>query len=317
MNYYILCTASVASGGQELAHQCCYELKLNEQDARMYYVDNGQTEPVDVGPHPKFEKYQTDHVASFTEVDREGNVVIVPEGLTDWAFAFYHATVLVWWMSVDNFTHLGDDRYIRGLNELTSIHLIQSEYAGDYLKKHGISEDKIMWLSDYIGEMYGQFVLPAEYRKNRVVYNPKKGYEQLLPLIDMCPEFEWVPLINMTEEEMILNMQLAKVYVDFGNHPGKDRIPREAVVCGCLVVTNRKGSAAYYGDVPIADEYKLSDPIDYDIAAGILRNLISGYSVYFDEFNTYRNAVKAEKMGFSEDVKKLIEKNLYFFKNRG
>lgn len=31
---------------------------------------------------------------------------------------------------------------------------------------------------------------------------------------------------------MILTMRKAKVYIDFGFHPGKDRIPREAVMCG-------------------------------------------------------------------------------------
>ena len=33
-------------------------------------------------------------------------------------------------------------------------------------------------------------------------------------------------LIGMTTEEMRSCMSKSKVYIDFGNHPGKDRIPR-------------------------------------------------------------------------------------------
>ena len=79
-----------------------------------------------------------------------------------------------------------------------------------------------------------------------LLYNPKKGLDKVLPIIEQTPWLKWIPLINLTEEDMIAYMHLAKVYVDFGNHPGKDRIPREAAICGCCVITNREGSAAYW-----------------------------------------------------------------------
>ena len=33
-----------------------------------------------------------------------------------------------------------------------------------------------------------------------------------------------------------------QVYIDFGHHPGQDRLPREAVQCGCVVITGTRGS---------------------------------------------------------------------------
>ena len=46
----------------------------------------------------------------------------------------------------------------------------------------------------------------------------------------MAQDLRWVPLIGMTTEEMRSCMSKSKVYIDFGNHPGKDRIPREAAI---------------------------------------------------------------------------------------
>ena len=53
----------------------------------------------------------------------------------------------------------------------------------------------------------------------------------------------------------------SKVYIDFGYHPGKDRIPREAAVNDCCIITNREGSAKNNIDIPIFDKYKFSEPI--------------------------------------------------------
>ena len=39
--------------------------------------------------------------------------------------------------------------------------------------------------------------------------------------------------------------------MDFGFHPGQDRLPREAALLKNCIITNREGSAAFYKDVPI------------------------------------------------------------------
>ena len=41
-----------------------------------------------------------------------------------------------------------------------------------------------------------------------------------------------------------------------------NRIPREAAMCGCCVITNRNGSAANNVDVQIADKYKFDNEAD-------------------------------------------------------
>ncbi|MGB9794571.1 hypothetical protein [Caldisericum exile] len=59
--------------------------------------------------------------------------------------------------------------------------------------------------------------------------------------------------------EVIETLQRVKVYVDFGNHSGKNRLPREAIILGCCLITGKRESTAFFEDVPIHDEYKFED----------------------------------------------------------
>jgi len=303
MKYIILCPAVVVSGGQELAHQMCSEIRENGYDAYMYYTFRDTTGPADVPCQPEFEKYDTSHICSHDEADKEENVVIVPEGFTDRAYTFKKAIIAIWWMSVDNYYRDNENNDINELDSIAKLHMAQSEYAHQHLLEHGVSDSKIMMLTDYINDDYGQFILPSEYRKNIVLYNPKKGLENLIPVIKRTEDLDWRPLYKLTREEMIVLMELAKVYIDFGNHPGKDRIPREAAICGCCVITNRSGSAAYSEDVDIPEDYKFEmDERGYDKAAGKIVEIFNNYEKSLIDFDKYREKIKNEKSYFKKEV---------------
>ena len=109
-----------------------------------------------------------------------------------------------------------------------------------------------------------------------MLYNPKKGIEFTRQLIEAAPDLNWVPLENMSNEEVRGKLKTSKVYIDFGDHPGKDRFPREAAISGCCVITGKRGSAAY-DDVPIPED-----------------------------FDGYRSTIKAEKNKFIEDVRSIF-----------
>ena len=70
---------------------------------------------------------------------------------------------------------------------------------------------------------------------------------------------DWVPIENMTPREVGELLASAKVYVDFGEHPGRDRIPREAALAGCVVITGTRGSAGNGIDIPIPSEYVIGE----------------------------------------------------------
>ncbi len=308
MIYYILCPAEMETGGPELAHQLCHTLMKQGHQAYMYYMRSGQAEPVDVDASEKYLKYDTAHVTCMLEMKLD-SIVIVPEGLTDWMKVIPAGRKVVWWMSVDNYISTTQEKDLQYLEKEAEYHLVQSYYAKDYLLKYtNISEDRILYLSDYIGDCFGQFIFPVQYRQNIVLYNPKKGFKDLYPLMSVIEGIKWVPLKDMTEEQMVVMMQAAKAYVDFGPHPGKDRIPREAASCGCCVVTNKKGSAAFYEDVPILDQYKFEDvPASYLEIAVLLKDICENYEAHFQNFEGYRQFIAGEKAKFLDDSRKMTD----------
>jgi len=214
-----------------------------------------------------------------------------------------NAVQFFWWMSVDNYLTCFD-REKDALGALTKVdncstfHLVQSEYARDFLLKNYISDDKILHLSDYINQAYFTDI-EENYSKEKqdiVLYNPKKGKEFVDKLIESAPEINWVAIKNMTTLDVVKLMRRAKVYIDFGNHPGKDRIPREAATGGCIVITGEKGSAAFDEDVPIPDRYKLDEnkTTKEDIIETI-RYALTNYEEEHKLFDYYRNIISEEK----------------------
>lgn len=297
--------------GPELAHQMCHELLLQNRQAWMYYIKSPNKEPIDIPSNERYRKYGTSHTLNMAEVEQTGSVIIVPEACATWVFAYQKCKKVLWWMSVDNFIIneelVGFDIF-DSLKQEVSLHLVQSQYAYQYLLQRGISSKDILYVSDYIGENYGRFQLPETYRKNIALYNPRKGNSQAMqPLIDQTNWLKWIPLRNYTEEEMIALMEISKLYIDFGTHPGKDRIPREAASCGCCIVTNRKGSANFYEDIPIPDCYKINNnPIDYTQTAQLLLDICMHWGEHNRQFDYYRQSIASEREKFSKDVKKFV-----------
>lgn len=309
MNYYIVCPAKIQSGGPELAHQMCCELNKLGKNAYMYYAESNRLEPVDVDAPQKYLKYKTTHVTDIREVENGDNIVIVPEAATAWISGIKNCKKALWWMSVDNYIHNTKEKDLPQIREYVDIHLVQSKYAYEYVKNTvGVSEDKIMYVSDYIGEKY-LLDIPEVKRMNIALYNPKKGLERIKPVIENTSDFlKWIPLINLSEEDMIAYMHISKIYVDFGNHPGKDRIPREAAACGCCVVTNRRGSATYYEDVSIPDKYKIDDERNIIMISDVLYKICTDYNNVHKDFNDYREKIFNEKEKFCKEIEAFTKK---------
>ncbi|MBM6838551.1 hypothetical protein H9X77_10020 [Clostridium saudiense] len=120
-------------------------------------------------------------------------------------------------------------------------------------------------------------------------------------------DIKWLPLQNMTPIEMSETMKKSKVYIDFGNHPGKDRIPREAAISGCCVITGKRGSAKYKQDVNIDDEFKFNDnEAEFE---NIRKKILEIFNNYEDEslkFNKYREIIMNEEERFEKDLKEIF-----------
>ena len=325
---YIYAVEGRKTGGPELLHQLAYVLNSIGVGAKMVYVKNSF--PIEITSANIIEEYAcycSETETDLSVIDREENMVVVPEILYEAFDDIHRATKVAWWLSVDGYKDILKDKYGFSNEDFLDItkldyygfrnhedvfHLAQSFYAIDFLRTSiGVSEERIDYLSDYINDTYLQ-MRPEELqneRNNMVIFNPKKGGWRLKKLIDETrDEILWVPLENLTKEKMRLYMLIAKVYVDFGNHPGKDRIPREAAISGCCVITGRQGAAAYERDVPIPDKYKIDDSIDVDVprVRDLIMDVFENYDERAKDFEDYREMIRKEKEKFVTDAMRLF-----------
>lgn len=313
---FVLSPTSVATGGTELLQQLVFKLRKLHQEAYMYYLDTYENSPVQrvFGP-----RYNNPAVVQIE--DRKENIMIVPENSMYLLLRYKKITKAVWWLSVDNYKGATNvkvdifhsiyrfliDKYYRKKDKKW-LHFVQSEYAYLYcVKNRQISIKQVFYLSDYLNKT---FISDGETSTNNnrddiVLYNPKKGAEFTALLRDTAPELRWIPIINMTSEEIKVLMQKSKVYIDFGNHPGKDRLPREAAINGCCIITGLRGAAANDIDIMIPHKYKHSERNICEIIANI-KECLSNYETLIKDFDIYREKIKKEESVFDNEIRKIF-----------
>ena len=327
---YVVCPAYFKTGGTELLHQLVYELNAVGRNSIIAY-EGGKDGNYEY-TNKDFKKYVKQYVFIKDIIDKKNNLVIVPEMNVDVLKHIRYAKKAIWWLSVDNYMIQRSIRYLNKIMpfgvdwiaatkkiminrithkaELSDIflsdyHFYQSYYAKDFLEKNNIR--KKAYLSDYINDIFLEQNIDYSSKSNIVLYNPRKGMKFTKKIIEQSPKFNWVPIQGLSTSGVRNLLVKSKVYIDFGNHPGKDRFPREAAISGCCIITGRKGSANYKEDLPIPEEFKFYDE-EKSINSIILKiqDCIEQYEIERDKFKEYRAFIAAEKDKFIRDVKTIF-----------
>ena len=320
---YIYCLAGVKSGGPELLHQLAFNLRKNGIDCSMIYYGK---KPGEKATHEEFLKYSPIEIEESEVVDDVTSLVIVPEASVFHLNKYKKVKKAIWWLSVDNFTQWATPkgRYkafgllkvfthpLLMLNAKITVksadfHFCQSQYSKIYIEnEQKISPSKVFMLSDYISDNYliEEHVCPKE---NMVAFFPRKGYEITKKLIENGNDIKWVPIQNMTSVEVQELLSKCKVYIDFGHFPGKDRVPREAAMCNCCIITGRYGASNFDEDLPILEKYKFAKPKEnIDPILNMIRECLKNYEARIIDFESYRKTICAEKDLFVAQVRKLF-----------
>ena len=320
---YVLSPAFYKTGGTELLHQYVHVLNEHGIKAFITYIDATDDRNI----NESFSCYVKEFCNACDIVDSSSNVLIVPEVLTGYIKKFKNLRSVIWWESVDNYMLRVSpvfcfkkkrirrgiktiiDRLFRKTTDcwlsqlaLADYHFVQSYYALDYLKKRKITSN-VFFVSDYLNPIYIENKPSFSDRKDIVLFNPKKGYHFTKRIMKLDRLHKYLALTNMTNQQVFETLNSAKVYIDFGNHPGKDRFPREAAKCGCCIITNHEGSAGFYEDVPIPDKYKFK-PKRKSIRAIIktIDECIRDYELRISDFEYYRSFIDKEKDLFGKAV---------------
>lgn len=280
---YIICPDGTVTGGTEALHQLSDELTRQGIPNAMYYLKDGKPE--------KFNRYST---PIRTELHiNDDDVVVLPEIYADCTNVF-GGKVFLWWLSVDN-----SRRNEHTFTNENVIHLYQSEYAKQYIEANGKTG---VHLGDYINDDY--FTEDSGViRRNRVVFNPAKGFNRTAELIRELGGVEWVGIKNMNNDEIKSVLDEAKVYIDLGNHPGMDRLPREACLRNCIVITNIQGASANDVDIPISSRYKAHNARE---AYEAIKLSLNDYPSLVRDFWGYKDMIVKQRVLFARDVKKIF-----------
>lgn len=316
---FMVCPPKLKTGGPELAHQLVHELQKLGLNAYIYYI-GGDENPV----NDEFKKYNDKYIINLDNNDlNNNNILIVPETYTYLVKKYYRKIqTAIWWMSVDNYYRETENKNkmkqvikkIINYNQpymfekkINTNHFCQSRYALEFLKDKGVENNNIYYLSDYINETYLGLKIDYSKKENNVLYNPKKGFEFTKKLIDNSKNINWIPIQNLTTEQVKKLLCKSKVYIDFGNHPGKDRFPREAAACGCCIITGKRGSAKYYEDIPIMDKYKFEDDEEnIGLILDKIYDCLENYNLRINDFKNYIECIEKEKDIFENDIKNIF-----------
>ena len=336
---YVFCPSYIVSGGPEALHQMVYYLNKIGADACLVYCDLFSKK---YEIPESYKAYVKDYKLVSEVTDDDENVIILPETLNFYIKKYNKAKVYVWWLGIGNNLKAKSNLVTSKLknrkkmvstlkkkNKILNIlhfiqykrycfenekqnvsHLCASHYVCDYVKKH--TKNKIymciepvsLWLlqSTNIGMKEGNNY------SDTVLYNPARNPEFIAKIQEYCSEISFLPLSGYEQSKLVELFQKSKLYVDFGLFPGAERIPKEAVMNGCCVLTSRSGAAAFYQDVSIPDKYKF-DACEENIPVitNMILDMLSNYDTYSRDFDDYRKMVYALEENFITALKNIFE----------
>ena len=132
-----------------------------------------------------------------------------------------------------------------------SFHFMQSNYAYEFLKN---KVNNVFLLYDFQNKKKLANSKKKIKKENLICYSNKSN--EFINLLKESSNKIFIELKGLTTKEIIQVFQKSKVYIDFGYHPGKDKMPREAAIFENCIITNLKGSAGNKFDIPINKKFK-------------------------------------------------------------
>lgn len=339
---YVVCDRNNLSGGSESLHQFASQLNKFGAEARMYYLKSDETSIPD-----KFKKYELQSDNKI--VDSNENIIIVPETETQFLYKYKRAKKCIWWLSLDSYYGYTSiegilrsaqrhnipkflyflyfpvifikkkctPHYFRfSKKDQGILHMYNCEYVRKYLKNRGISDSNLLYMCGPIRDEY--FNAKVSKKENIIAYNPKKNFIFTKKVIGAISkerkDISFIPIEKMTPAQIVDLLAKCKVYIDFGQFPGPERIPREAVTMRCNIITSLYGSTRNSIDVPIPTKYKIAaKKKNIPHICETVYELLDNYEKHISEYDDYRAKVAHQKELLVTNTKQFIS----FMTNRG
>ena len=300
---YVITPFRYETGGTEALHQLAHKLNLFGCNCLTIYKETAYGPILCDGTPNSFKRHYLIREADRID-DIERNVVVVPEIWTRLLNGFKRIRKCIWWLSVDNNLNSPFGEFDQWSDDI--LHLFQSNYAKNYAEsKNG----KGYYLGEYIHRDFISITIEIQNKENIVLYNPAKGLKVAQKIMNKIKNepIKFIALQAFDRSQLKGLFERSKVYIDFGHHPGMDRIPREAVVNGCCIIVGRNGAARFYDDVPVLEKYRLDDTSIDDICR-VIRECVYDYEKQVADFSDYVEFVKNQELRMEIDLRSIFKK---------
>jgi hypothetical protein len=313
------------TGGPEAMHQLGCQIARHGGTARMVYyspISHIEVEGdllrchAEASPMPAHFAQYHPQVLDETRLTAD-TLIVFPEPLAKLAaMPEVRYRRALWWLSLDNALpqnpELADDEWRRRFFADPGLtHFYQCDYVRAFLQGNGAIQYHA--LSDYTDPDFlhqsqiASANRPIGERTNRICFFPNKGADLAARFLEQPSArhpVEFVPIRGMTKPEVRETLFGARIYLDFGGHPGKDRVPREAAIAGAVVLLYAAGAARHFPDHPLPPEYLFTDD---DVASGRLWGrvdaILDDSAAHFAAQRLYREAILLERERFDLDVR--------------
>lgn len=314
----ILCPI-VVTGGAEAIHQLADAINHAGGEAHIAYYGPRVDLHLDADrvvcrwssdPKPTAYAAYRSHTVEAVELTAR-SMVVAPEALVHRPFQHRTYQRALWWLSVDNGESVApgltyERERLRFFQSDDLMHFYQSDYARDFLMRSHARP--IAPLTDYTNLNFLDRPINLDMKltsgRRVVSYFPRKGGELAKSFFDAHGDLNALPIQGMDQRGVRNALLSSSVYVDFGHHPGKDRIPREAAMSGNIVFLHERGAARFYLDHPLEAAYLFTSE---DVRSGALharvKAALNDVAANFTAQSRYRTHIALEKAAFDLQVR--------------
>jgi hypothetical protein len=190
----------------------------------------------------------------------------------------------------------------------SSKHYAQSQYAKSLVSETlGVKVEK---LSDYVYGSENRSLPKSKSNDSQkvIAVNPFKGADLFRTFKSLFKdEVIFVELKGMTTEVIAQTLSKSDLYLDLGHFPGKDRIPREAILEGCPVFLAKRGAARNEIDFHLSSAFKVDLQTTTPVQLrGIVLGLLADNGLFEGQLDFFHEQTIAKPMFFSE-VQNLVD----------
>ena len=322
MKIVILIPLGSRTGGPEALHQISHALLQQGYDAIVWYVlpsdidsikelyNQGQLSSqtiLNIGSRPSdIEEYKQYKTVTEEQIHLSKNMCfVIPEVYIELVKYFDFCSNLIWWLSVDNaFGYIANGQVnLNYLRKKNCFHGYQSDYARRFLVAINLSQN--FPLSDHTP------VTKKEnkcFQKNSISINAGSkvifNVEEIAKNIQDICSCEVHLLRNMTREKVYQCLEASKIYIDLANFPGKDRMPREALIRGACVFITASG-AGTGKDFSLPSEF-VFDVNNVGMIANSAKYVFENYEFYLNLMRPAVNRVHQEELIFQQEVASIM-----------